>query len=311
MNDAAVDRCRIATIIFSATALTAMIAAARLAGLGVDFASFVPLYLLSAILAIAIPYTVWRNMHRLRCALEVGALGLLMTLPVLVFSYASMRAAFPLADASLMAADAAIGFDWPAFVRWVDRHPRFAVALAWGYSSFSVQILLLPMLLALLGFRGRAYQAVLGYLLLCCIAISISAFFPSLGAYKGYGFDGGALTNVNAHFGYFFLESFAAVRDDPDFTLSVDNAAGIITFPSIHAGVALLCGWAAWPSRLLRIPFIVLNLLMAISAITHGGHYLVDIIAGLAVGTVAIASTRRLIRAGFVQAFAPSVVGAG
>jgi membrane-associated phospholipid phosphatase len=309
MDDAEISRCRIAGVVATVISLVAMFVAPILAAFRIDFASFGPLCLLIAIVAVFIPYTAWRNMQRLRAALETSSLGLLMTLPVLVFSYAAMRMALPITDGLLIAADRAIGFDWPGFVRWVDHYPRFAVALAYGYSSFSFQLLVLPILLALLGFEGRAYQLVLGYLLLCSAAISISTFFPSLGAYQGYGVDGRALAHVNTHFGYFFLNSFAAVRDDPHFTLSLHNAAGIITFPSIHAGVALLCGWAAWTLRLLRLPFVALNLLMTVSAVTHGGHYLVDIFAGFAVAAAAIVTVLRLTRAKLAPMLAPPIVG--
>jgi hypothetical protein len=293
MLDPKVSSGRTICAIAAAVALVAMPGASALARLTIDYASFLPLYLLIAIMAAAIPYTAWRKMQRLRSAFEASALGLLMTLPVLVFSYAAMRTGLPLADGWLMAADRAIGFDWPAFVQWVDRHPMLAAALACGYSSFSIQLMLLPILL---DFEARAYQMVLGYLLLCCAAIAISIFFPSLGAYEGHGLDGRTLTNVNAHFGYFFLQSFNAVRTDPNFSLSLGVAAGIITFPSIHAGVALLCGWAAWASPLLRLPFAILNLLMAVSAISHGGHYLVDIIAGFVVAAAAIAAVLGITR---------------
>jgi membrane-associated phospholipid phosphatase len=47
---------------------------------------------------------------------------------------------------------------------------------------------------------------------------------------------------------------------------------------------------------LLRLPFAILNLLMAVSAISHGGHYLVDIIAGFVVAAAAIAAVLGITR---------------
>ncbi len=79
----------------------------------------------------------------------------------------------------------------------------------------------------------------------------------------------------------------------PDiFVLDLDQAAGILTFPSVHAGVAALCAWAAWNSPLLRYPVLALNGAMAVSAITHGSHYLMDVIAGLGCAGVCVTVVR-------------------
>ncbi len=300
MDDAELRGCRQATLLSAIVALAVMIAAPILTGFRVDLLSFRAPMILAAVLALFLPYSRWRGMARLCTALECGALTLIMGLPVVVLSFAAMRLAFPLADATLIAADRAIGFDWVATVIAVDRLPMLARLLTYAYSSFGFQLLFLPMLLALLGHRARAYRFVLGYVLLCAIATAIGTFFPALGAYEGHGFDPRRLQHVDSWFGFFFLETFQALRSAPDFVLSADNTAGIVTFPSIHAGIAALCAWAAWDSRLLRAPLLVLNLLMAFSALTNGAHYLVDVLAGLAVAVVTIAAVQRLttVRAG-------------
>ena len=291
-----VARCRSVTVALTIASIPAMFAAALVGGFRIDILSFAPLFWLVSLFGFASLLGRWRSLPRLRDSAEASALGLAMTLPVLVFSYAAMRPALPLADTSLIAADRALGFDWVGLIQWIDRYPLLAQALALGYSSFSFQLMFLPILLAALGLRVRAFQMIAGYLLVCTIAISISTFFPAVGAYEGHGLDGRELKHLNAHFGYFFLESFNAVRSDPHFVLSIGSAAGIITFPSIHAGIAALCAWAAWPSRLLRGPFLLLNMLMAASALANGSHYLVDVIAGLAVAATSIMIVARMTR---------------
>ncbi|WJH40368.1 phosphatase PAP2 family protein [Aliirhizobium terrae] len=69
---------------------------------------------------------------------------------------------------------------------------------------------------------------------------------------------------------------------------SLDRAAGIVTFPSVHAAVAVLCIWATWNSRWLRYPFLFLNLAMIVSVVTHGSHYFVDAPAGIVLCLVCI-----------------------
>ena len=283
------DRYRQALFAAAAIAAATMLVLPPLLAFRLDFASFVPVLVLSLIPAFFLPYATWRGLTALRSVLETTSIGLISTIPVLVFTYAAMRVNMPLADNMLAAMDRMLGFDWIAFVSLVDRSSTLSFALLLGYGSFSFQLLLLPSLLGIAGHHGRAYLLVLAFLILCAISAAIGLFFPSLGTHQAYGFDPASLNHVDGYFGHFFLDSFNAARSDAMFTLGMSNAAGIVTFPSVHAGVAAICAWAAWPSRWLRYPFLVLNLLMTVSAITNGAHYLVDIVAG---GLVALATVR-------------------
>jgi len=254
----------------------------------VDFLSFWPLAQLALVPSIFMPYVVWRKMWLFRSILELTAVSFLLVLPSIVVTYASMRFNMPIADSVLIRMDKAIGFNWPAFVRFVDQSALAATTLEIAYESLMSQMLLLPILLCIFNHQIRAYRFILSFIVLTLVASIISILFPSVGAYVGYGLDGTTLRNINAHFGYFFLESFNAVREQERFVLALGNAAGIITFPSVHAGCAILCIWAAWPSRCLRLPVLILNVLMVVSAITHGAHYLVDVIAGAGAAYLAI-----------------------
>lgn len=256
--------------------------------LRVDFFSFWPVLMLASIPAAFIPYVAWRKMWLFRSILELASLSLLLLVPVLVLTYASMRFNMPMADATLIGLDRVLGFDWTRFVLFVDQSPLAARLLGIAYQSLMLQMVLLPILLCLFGHQARGYQLMLALALLSLISAVVSIPFPSVGAYVGHGLDGASLRNIDAHFGYFFLESFTAVREQSGFVLGIGNAAGIITFPSGHAAFAVLCMWAAWPSRWLRYPVLALNLLMLVSAITHGAHYLVDVVAGGAVAALAI-----------------------
>jgi membrane-associated phospholipid phosphatase len=296
MLDRTTEHCRQMTIGAAVASLMLMLVLPYGVGIRVDVLSFKPIFLLVAVLAMFIPYVAWRKLGRMKCGLEASALGLVMALPVLVFSYSAMRAALPLSDHILIAMDRFIGFDWPWYVSMIDSSPLLSTVLAYAYSSFSFQLLLLPIALSLLGYEKRAFQMVLAYLLMCSSAIALSVPFPAVGAYKAFGITNGDLSSINAHFGYFFLKSFNAVRDNPSFTLGISSAAGIITFPSIHAGVAVVCGWASWRSLWLRVPMTILNFLMALSAISHGSHYLVDVLAGAAVALATIWVVVRLSR---------------
>lgn len=280
------------TILFSVVA--SIYAVAFLLGwwmeIAIDYLSIATLLIVCAPpIVMAIPYTIFRRMEPMRVALESAFCGVLLTIPIGLLTYVAMRLNFPLADEALVRMDLALGFDWPAFIRFVDARPFLAAVLSYSYQSFSFQLLSIPVLLVMFGQSVRAYAMVAAFGLLCVVASAISVWYPALGTYVVYNVPPGSLANINAHFGFAFLSEFHAVRSDPDFVFSLSKMQGILTFPSVHASVAVLCAWAVWGIRSLRYPFLVLNVFMAVSAVSHANHYVVDVIAGIGVAGVTIA----------------------
>ena len=217
-----------------------------------------------------------------------------MTVPVILSTYLAISLNMPLADRQLIAMDEAIGFDWFGFIGFVDARPGLAAAFAYAYSSFFFQLLLLPVYLGLSRNQTRAYAMIFAYILICMLASLISIWYPAHGTYKVYGVTPDKMASINAHFGYFFLEQFNAVRDQSEFLLDFGEAAGILTFPSVHAAVAALCAWAAWSSPILRYPVLFLNIAMCLSAVSHANHYMIDVVAGVGLTAFCVAVTQAL-----------------
>ncbi len=71
-------------------------------------------------------------------------------------------------------------------------------------------------------------------------------------------------------------------------TLNYGSLNGIIAMPSFHAASAVLLAWGYGGVKWLRWPFLALNIVMLVSAVPIGGHYLVDIVAGVAVACLSI-----------------------
>lgn len=251
--------------------------------LEVDFGSAAMLAQILAILSIFLVYATWRRMIILPAAFGCLAAVFASSVPILLWTYAAINLNLPLVDPQLMRMDAAIGFNWYSLITYVDASPTLAWLLAEAYSSFHLQLLFLPILLVVFRREQRAYAMIFAYYVLCIISSVIGIWYPALGAYVVYGVPAESLSNIDAKFGYFFLEQFHAVREAGPFVMRLDESAGILTFPSVHAGVAALCAWAAWDVKWLRLPIGLLNIAMAVSAMTHGSHYLVDVIAGIAV----------------------------
>jgi membrane-associated phospholipid phosphatase len=262
--------------------------AAALVGLNVDYAALLGLGSVVGLISLFVPAIAFarlRQLERTASAIETVMLVLAMAVPILILSYAAMRLNLPLADRRLAGWDAALGVDAGQMTRAVGRVPWLSQALAYAYASFSPQILGVPLILSVAGRCDGAFRFVAQFVLICVLAIAISAAFPALGSHVHFALQA-KLGAVDPFFGHHFLSSFHGVRDDPGFVLSPGVASGIVTFPSIHAATAVLCAVAIWPVRAARWPFALLNAAMFLSAITHGAHYAVDVLAGGAIAVL-------------------------
>jgi len=61
----------------------------------------------------------------------------------------------------------------------------------------------------------------------------------------------------------------------------VQGLAAFITFPSFHAAAAVLALWALWSVWWLRPLALIANVSMLLATPLVGGHYFVDVIAGV------------------------------
>ncbi|WP_224788929.1 phosphatase PAP2 family protein [Pandoraea terrae] len=86
------------------------------------------------------------------------------------------------------------------------------------------------------------------------------------------------------------VSHFYALRSG---TVSVlDPLQGLMSFPSFHTITAVLCAYAVRSVQPVFPLAVVLNVVMVCSTPTQGGHYLSDVLAGLAVAVVAILAVR-------------------
>jgi membrane-associated phospholipid phosphatase len=257
-------------------------------GMSINLASMVPMATLFASqLALAV-YCRARGLTALTPAVEVICVFLAANFALLPISYIAMRFGMPIADPGLIALDAMLGFDWLHFVARVGESRLLSWLLEIAYVSFGAQLFLLPVYFALLNRCERSYAMVVAYILIVTCSSAVAAFFPAEGAFVAYAADQATIGHVDPHFGYAFLAEFDSVRTAERFEMSLDRVQGLLTFPSVHVAVAVLCLWTAAGSRLLFPLFLVLDSAMAVSAVTHGGHYLVDVIGGVLVAIVAI-----------------------
>lgn len=218
-----------------------------------------------------------------------------MAVPVmLTLTYVATSINFPLRDAQLLAWDRALGFDFRRFLGFINDNPELIPVLARSYSSISLQMMLLVLVLPLAGCYRRGAEAICAYGFTLFATTCISVFVPAIGVYGVLGLGAADLPYFEPMGYYDTLRDAPLVRAGALLELRLTQLVGIVTFPSFHAAAAILYMWSFWPFRWLRLVSVPWNILMIIATPLGGGHYLVDILAGISVATAAIMATRAI-----------------
>lgn len=216
----------------------------------------------------------------------------LITAIMAPLTYVAAAINMPMQDSNLLAADRALGFDWAAYVRFVDAHAVLASWINSGYAMIRWPIFAIPVILAALRRYRRIEEFTFAFGLALAATTIISALIPAIGVYQQIGLDPASLKhiNVNAYLGQ--LRDLPLTRDGLLRHLDLMGLGGIVTFPSFHAASAVLYAWALWPLRWFRPIIVPINGLMLAATPIDGGHYFVDLIAGIAIAIVAIMAAK-------------------
>lgn len=213
---------------------------------------------------------------------------------MLTLTYVATSISFPLQDAQLLAWDRALGFDFRRFLGFINDNPELIPVLARSYNSISIQMMLLALLLPLAGCYRRGAEAICAYGFTLFATTCISVFVPAIGVYGALGLGPADLPYFEPMGYYDTLRDAPLVRAGALLELRLTQLVGIVTFPSFHAAAAILYMWSFWPFRWLRPVCLPWNVLMIVATPLGGGHYLVDILAGISVATAAIMATRAI-----------------
>lgn len=222
--------------------------------------------LIGALLALSVAFR--RRDRGIAKLFEAIALYLVSAAAGSTLMYLAASCAFPLQDAMMERLDRAIGFDWLAWRQALLDQPILSGLLVVAYNSMFPQLVLL-----LFCFSPTGRSARIGELLLLAGATMvptalISAIWPTLGPFAVHGV--GDVT---------YLRDLLALR-----------ASG--PWHSYHTVMAVLLTYAFRRTGLVGYGIATLNLVMLLSIPPIGGHYLVDVLAGGALGLGAIAVQR-------------------
>lgn len=192
----------------------------------------------------------------------------------------STRTPMPLADTLFARADASVGLSAKLFVIGLGKGPPGVVAFLKTIYELSGFVLIATMVvLPLIGRAAAAWRcAVLIHgSLLCCALIAF--LFPAYGIFVDI--DPADAIGLPASAGRYAMEAVTGFRYGADPIISTEAMSGVISFPSFHTIIALVIvqSWAAVRgARWLVVPAAGLVIM---STLPMGGHYFVDLIAGL------------------------------
>ncbi len=206
---------------------------------------------------------------------------------------------FPIAgtiyDAQLMQIDRVMtGYSWPAMVHWLAQFPLAGKALALVYGSSLPQLFVVIFALSFMGRLVALHRILLTGTISLLFAIAIWWCFPTFGPAPYFQIP----AEVEA--------AVALVYDNDTASRLLDMAAygnaliapgiimGTIASPSYHTIMACMVVWFLARSPLFW-PALVLNLVMVPAILSHGGHHVIDVIAGVAVFFAALWIAQRLV----------------
>jgi hypothetical protein len=216
----------------------------------------------------------------------------LITAVMTPLTYVAASTNLPMQDANLLAIDRALGFDWGAYVRTVDAHPVLAAWLNYGYTMIRWPIFAIPVVLAAKRDYRRIEEFTFAFGAALVVTTVLSALVPAIGVYQQIGLDPAALKHIDPRAYLDQLRDLPPTRAGLLRHLELLGLGGIVTFPSFHAASAVLYAWALWPVRWFRPIALAVNGLMLAATPINGGHYFVDIFAGIAIAAAAIIAAR-------------------
>jgi membrane-associated phospholipid phosphatase len=188
-------------------------------------------------------------------------------------------------DSQFMAADTAMGFDWKAYWDFATGHSAVLTTFSWVYGSFFVMPSFVVIALIVVGRLDHAYRFIAAFIIALAVTDICIAFFPARSAAANLLPIGASMAPPS---GLMHIPIIEHLRDGSLTTVRLVGLTGLVALPSFHAAASLMFAWAGWHTRLMRVPFLLANGLMLLSTPINGGHYLIDVIAGLAVGAAAI-----------------------
>jgi membrane-associated phospholipid phosphatase len=239
--------------------------------------------LLSLLLAAA--FYRWRGEEKLFNLITIVFWSLLFGSLHLLPMFVASRTGVELKDELLAGFDRAMGIEVPRVVGFVRSIPALNGLLTWCYGSLLFLMTAALMLPPLCGKMRAAKEFAVASVVSAMISLPLFAVLQALGPWTYYDYR----PSID-HSSYLAL--FSKLRSDGPFTLDLSYRDGLITFPSFHTILAVLASAALFHIRYVRWPATCVGILIVISTVTTGTHYVIDVYAGIGIAFVSVLVAR-------------------
>ncbi len=227
---------------------------------------------------------------------EVAHLVLFSNMAAML-SYLAIGLNRPLVDEFFVAMDAMIGFDWMAYVGFVNERPWLGDLSTFLYMTTLIQVALAAILLPLLGRIDRARELVMAVFISALAVIAISAAYPTSGALAYFRPDEAFYMANQPLVDLAYKAEFFRMRALEIPELSLQSVKGLIAFPSYHVSLSMLIALMFRGMPRFFWPLLALNVAVIFTTPIDGGHHLIDGIGGAMVALASLWVTVRLRRA--------------
>ena len=193
-----------------------------------------------------------------------------------IFTSAIQLTPFPPIDKTLLSIEHFIHSDSRLYLQFIYQHPQLLEILKYVYSFLDLEIC--SALLLMVIFYDPNSQSEFIFLLLstCLVGFTFYYFFPTTAPASVI--ENKLFMQVQRST---FLKFYEVHHNIPGTTL----AGGLIAMPSFHAIWAILCQYYFFRWPWIALFLLPINILILISCVMLGWHYLVDIIASFIICT--------------------------
>jgi membrane-associated phospholipid phosphatase len=207
--------------------------------------------------------------------------------------YSTATLKFPLVDDELIAIDKWFFFDWRDYMVFVRQYPALQTVLNIGYSSMILSIIIIIFSLVVSKNVVHLQRFAIAYFITLLATLILACIFPALAGYIHYNVEPVNL-GINPSAARIHEADMLNLRAG-ELHNTPTKIKGLVTFPSFHSSTGLLLIWGFYPVIWLRLFMAVLNVILIVSTPFSGGHYLADVVGGLAVTMFAILIAHYLI----------------
>ena len=193
--------------------------------------------------------------------------------------YGTQFTAFPPIDSTLVKIDHALGFNQAALLNWTYAHRTIAYLLDKAYSLIGFELSFIPLILALLLDKRSVKVLFMGVIFSFTVGTAIYYFLPTTAPASMF-FD----PNFAQQQHDTFIKFFEIHHHLPITT----QEGGLIAFPSFHVIWCVLLAYALRNKKILFYPIAALNIIIILSTMFLGWHYLTDILGGIVMGALTI-----------------------